>query len=95
MYRTSCRFFTIMAINIKNREAEALIAEIREATGKGTSQIVRELALAEAQRLRRLRDIDERSRQLDEITRRYAARLEPNAPTPDEIIGYDEHGLPS
>jgi antitoxin VapB len=84
-----------MAINIKNREAEALLAEIREATGKGTSQIVRELAQAEAQRLRRLRDIDERRRQIDEITRRAAAKIPPDAPTPDEIIGYDEHGLPS
>ena len=63
-----------MAINIKNREAEALLAEIRAATGKGVSQIVRELAQAEALRLRRSRDIDERRRKIDEITLRAAAK---------------------
>ena len=51
-------------------------------------------AQAEALRLRRVRDIDERRRKIDEITLRAAAKILPDAPSPDEIIGYDEDGLP-
>lgn len=83
-----------MPITIKDREAEALLAEIRTATGKAMSQIVRELAEAEAFRLRRRRDVDARRRRIDEISRRAAAKIPADAPPPDEIIGYDERGLP-
>jgi len=83
-----------MSINIKNREAEALIAEIKTATGKGTSQIVVDLLRTEASRLRRIRDIERRRRRIKELARRYSARLPENPLSPDEIIGYDENGLP-
>lgn len=38
---------------------------------------------------------DERLRNLRSIQQRYAERIEADTRTPDEIIGYDEHGLPT
>ena len=42
-----------MSINIKNKEAERLLAEIKQKTGKGTSQIVLELLRDERAKLER------------------------------------------
>ena len=85
-----------MAINIKNREVEAYLGEIRSATGKGITEIVLDLGHDEADRLRQARgqDVERRRRAIDEASERYAARLGPNPPSIDEIIGYDEDGLP-
>ncbi len=83
-----------MSINIKNREVEALISEIKAATGKGTSEIVRDLVRQEAARLRKARDIAKRRRRIMTLSQRYCARLSNKTKAPDDIVGYDEHGLP-
>lgn len=83
-----------MSVNIKNREVEALLAEIKKATGKGTSGIVLELLRREAARLRRLRSVGQRRRRIERIARRYSARLPARPATPEAIVGYDEDGLP-
>ncbi len=83
-----------MAISIKNREAESLLQEIRAATHRGTSQIVLELLRHEAARLRRSRQYESRRHKLEQISERYARRLPTSTLTPEEIIGYDENGLP-
>lgn len=83
-----------MSINLKNREAEALLAELKAATGKGTSQIVLELLRKEAARQRRQNQLEERRQKIKKLAERYSARLQSNAATPDEIIGYDDNGLP-
>ncbi len=86
-----------MAINIKNSDAEALLREIASATGKGITETVHDLLRQEAERLRaeQARDFDIRLQRLEEISRRAAAMIPPDAPSPDEIIGYDEWGLPT
>ena len=84
-----------MSVNIKNREAEALLAEIKATTGKGTSRIVLELLRREADRIRRQRGVRERRDRIEAITRRYSARLAAHPAPPDEIVGYDENGLPA
>ena len=83
-----------MTIAIKDWETEALLDEIRTATGKEVGDILRELARQEAERIRSERELVAKRERIDAITRRYASRLGPNPTTPDEIIGYDEHGLP-
>jgi antitoxin VapB len=83
-----------MSVNIKNREVEALLAEIKAATGKGASRVVLDLLRKEVAQLRRQRQVAERRRQVERISRRYRARLKRKPAPPDEIIGYDEHGLP-
>jgi antitoxin VapB len=83
-----------MSVNIKNREVESLLAEIKSATGKGTSRIVLELLRSEAARLHRQRNIAQRRRRIERLTKRYSARLPSHPVSPDEIVGYDEVGLP-
>jgi antitoxin VapB len=83
-----------MAINIKNREAERLLAELSTRTGKGKSQLVLELLRREAARQARLGETAERRRRIEEISRRFADRVPSDAPSPEQIIGYDDHGLP-
>jgi hypothetical protein len=77
-----------MAINIKNREVEALLAELKAATGLGTSRIVLDFLRKEAARLRRRRRVAGRRRRLEALTRRYSARLPKTPASPDEIVGY-------
>ena len=83
-----------MPINIRNQEVERLLGELKAETGRGTTEIVLDLARREVERRRRLRTIDERRRRIDELAARYQARLLPAVASPDEIIGYDENGLP-
>ena len=85
-----------MAINIDSHKAEALLGEISSMTGQGITGIVVDLARQEAERLRRAReqDVEARRRAIDEASARYAARLGPNPPPIDQVLGYDENGLP-
>jgi hypothetical protein len=84
-----------MAINIKNREVEALLAEIKAVTGKGPSRVVLELLRREVEQIRRQRQVARRRRRIAAISQRYRARLKGRRMSPDEIIGYDADGLPS
>lgn len=86
-----------MAILIESDEAEALLKEIGSAKGKAIAEVVLELARQEAARLRQPArgDYAERLQRLEEISRRAAAKIPKDAPSPDEIIGYDEWGLPT
>ncbi len=83
-----------MSVNIKNREVEALLDEIKATTGKGTSRIVLELLRKEAGNLRRRRGMVERRVRIAEISLRYSARLPDHPPPPEALVGYDEDGLP-
>jgi len=83
-----------MSVNIKNREVEALLNEIKAATGMGASRIVLELLRNEVARLRRARAFGERRRKIMAISRRYSARLPARPSPPDQIVGYDQDGLP-
>ena len=83
-----------MALNIRNPEAEALAAELARLTGETKTEAVTKAVrdrLARVKRARRHRSLAD---ELDTIARQCAALpvLDPRAP--DEIIGYDEHGLP-
>lgn len=82
-------------LNIKDPEAHALASELSRRTGQTLTSVVTE-ALRE--RLAREKTPDAvRSRRVErvlEIARRCAARPVLDPRTPDEIIGYDEHGVP-
>ena len=84
-----------MAISIEGREVEALLGEIKAATGKDATEIVLGLARREAERLNRERDIERRREAINRACREAAAKTPPDAPSADEIVGYDEWGLPA
>ena len=83
-----------MPISIKNREAETLLQEIQAMTRRGKSQIVLDLLRHEVARLRRGHQFESRRQKLESIADRYAARLPRTGPSPEEIIDYDENGVP-
>ncbi len=82
-----------MALNIKHPEADRLARELAARTGETITQTV---LMALRERLKRegaksplsLKD------EIMEISRRCAALPELDRRSADEIIGYDEYGLP-
>jgi antitoxin VapB len=84
-----------MALNIRNAETERLVAELASITGETKSEAVRR---AVEDRLRRLRQ-DHVGRplvqELDEIAVRCASLSILDDRGPDEILSYDEVGIPS
>lgn len=84
-----------MALSIKHPEADRLAREIAEATGESLTDVVlvalRERAARTSGRAQR-RPI---SAELAEIRARCAALPLLDARSADEILGYDQHGLPS
>jgi antitoxin VapB len=84
-----------MALSIKHPEADRLARELAETTGESITEAVvlalrerlsRERAKVSPEQLRdRLRAIRKKSSTLPVLDDR----------SPDELIGYDDHGLPS
>ncbi|HEV2132260.1 MAG TPA: type II toxin-antitoxin system VapB family antitoxin [Longimicrobiaceae bacterium] len=83
-----------MALNIKNPEADRLARQLAQATGESLTEavlnalrerLVRETGRKDEQLLERIREIQKRFSELPVLDPR----------TPDEIIGYDEYGLPT
>jgi antitoxin VapB len=84
-----------MALSIKDPEADRLARELAKATGESLTEAV---TTALRDRLRMLQGRQKsREDQLAEvmaIVEQYAARRVFDNRSPDEIIGYDEYGLP-
>jgi len=84
-----------MPLSIKNAEADKLARELAERTGESITQAVitalRERLVREQ---RRDEAIDSLVDEVMDIGRHCAALPLLDARSPDEIIGYDEHGLP-
>ena len=83
-----------MPLSIKDRETERLARELARRTGESLTVATRK-ALAE--RLRRVGDGRRKALLLDDlaaIRRRCAALPVLDARRPDELVGYDERGLP-
>lgn len=85
-----------MALNIRNREAERLAAELAECTGETkTDAVIRALR----DRLSRIRNRQARSRrglmdELNDIALHCASLPVLDKRTGDDILGYDDDGLP-
>jgi len=85
-----------MHLNIKNHEAHRLAAELADLTGDSLTAAVTTALRAQLAREKRLRASGPVAERLMDIGRRYAALADPDPgpPTPEDIIGYDETGLP-
>ena len=84
-----------MPLSIKDPEADKLARDLAQRTGKSLTQAVitalRERLLREQ---RKDEAIDSLVEEVMDIGRHCAALPLLDARSPDEIIGYDEHGLP-
>jgi antitoxin VapB len=83
-----------MHLNIKNGEAHRLAAELAELTGESLTAAVTSALRVQLMRERRSRSRAPVAEQLMAIGRRYAVLPDSDARTPEDVIGYDENGLP-
>ena len=81
-----------MVLQIDNPEADQLAQELAEVTGESVEGAV---TRALRDQLAKQRDIQRRLEAIRKISERFSALPILDPRTPDEIIGYDEHGLPS
>jgi len=84
-----------MALNIRNSEAEELAAALAKLTGETKTEAVTKALRDRLARVRRERSGRRLADELDDIAR-HCASLPVRDPRPaDEILGYDESGVPS
>jgi antitoxin VapB len=86
-----------MAINLKNPEAERLVRELVQVTGESLTEAITESVRERLERERKRRGADrgrswERVRAIQQRVRERPL-LDPRSA--DDIVGYDEHGVPS
>lgn len=83
-----------MALNIRNRETEKLAEALAKYTGETKTMAVTKALRDRLDRVRRERSGRRLADELDEIALHCAALPVLDRRTPDEILGYDERGLP-
>jgi antitoxin VapB len=84
-----------MALHIVNQEADRLAREIAQLTNESLSVVVVQALREQAQHLRKAEGRGANLTQMHEIAARSARKCRGDRRSPEEIIGYDEHGLPS
>ena len=85
-----------MALSIKDPQTHAIARELAQVTGESITQAVHMAILERLRRVRtrRMTQTHSLADALDEIALRCAALPNVDTRSPDETIGYDEHGLP-
>ena len=83
-----------MALNIRNPETERLAETLARLTGETKTQVVTEALRQRLELLRRRRSASNLLEELDEIAAHCAALPVHDSRDADDILGYDEHGLP-
>jgi antitoxin VapB len=83
-----------MALNIRNRETENLAAELARQTGESKTEAVTKALRDRLVRIRRERIKRPLVDELEEIAEHCASLAVLDNRRADEILGYDETGLP-
>lgn len=84
-----------MALNIRNMETEKLAAAIASMTGETKTEAVTKALKERLENLKRRRGRKRLADELDEIARHCASLPVRDNRSDDEIIGYDEKGMPA
>jgi antitoxin VapB len=84
-----------MPLNIRNEETEELAATLARLTGETKTEAVTQALRERIQRIRRTRTKRRLADELDEIAAHCSSLPVRDTRTADEILGYDENGLPS
>ena len=84
-----------MALNIKDPETDRLACELANLTGERITDAVHAAVRERLKRERRVRPRKASVEELLAIAAEVAARPVIDPRTPEEIIGYDEHSLPT
>ena len=80
-----------MVLSIKSQTADQLARELAEITGESLTDAIVASLQARLDLERRRRE----ARRLDDIIERFSRLSVLDEREPDDIIGYDAHGLPS
>jgi antitoxin VapB len=83
-----------MALNIRNEETERLAAALARLTGETKTEAVTKALRDRLTRVRRERGRRQLADELDAIARHCAGLPVRDGRPADEILGYDEHGVP-
>jgi antitoxin VapB len=84
-----------MPLSIKSIETEHLAREVAAKTGESLTAAIQKALAERLDRLNKNRRSQALGAQIDDILERVDAMPDLDARTPEEIIGYDEDGLPS
>lgn len=84
-----------MALNIRNRRTEDLAATVAKLTGETKTEAVTKALQARLERIRRERAGRDLAGELDEIALHCASLPVLDDRPVEEILGYDERGLPT
>lgn len=84
-----------MPLNIKDPATEQSVRELAALTGETVTTAVRRAAEERLRRVRHKPAAGSLAAELLAIGQRCAALPDLDRRTPDEILGYDEHGLPT
>ena len=83
-----------MPLSIKNETTERLARQVAGATGESITEAIQKSLEERWDRLKERRRGRVLTRQIEDILRRVDALPTLDDRSPDEILGYDEHGLP-
>lgn len=83
-----------MALSIKNPETEQLARQLAQATGETITEAIQKSLSERLERLHRLRQQRQTEARLEDIIQRLRALPVLDKRSADEIVGYDEHGIP-
>jgi len=84
-----------MALHIQDAETDELVRELSAETGETITKAVNQAVKERLQRLKVPKDSEEYVARIMDITRRIAELPVLDARSADEILGYDENGLPT
>jgi antitoxin VapB len=84
-----------MALNIKDPATDALARELAGQTGESITEAIRVAMAERLTRLRRRASVSARSADLQRFIERGRQRVTLDDRSVDEILGYDEDGLPA
>lgn len=83
-----------MALNIKDPETDRLVRDLAEVTGESITVAVATAARERLERIQGRLSPEQKLAAIRRITARTAARGIDYSKTEDEILGYDENGVP-
>lgn len=84
-----------MALNIRNRQAEELAKALVRLTGETKTQAVTRALQDRLERIRRHRSGRSLAAELDDLALHCASLPVLDDRDPEELLGYDERGLPT
>lgn len=86
-----------MGLSIKNAEVERMIRDLAARRGAAMTEALRQLLIEEEARAAAARaaEIEATLAAIHRIQQRFAAMPDVSEMTDDEILGYDENGIPT